>query len=636
MALPEDKKDPLEKISQNLYRNDGVTTKHRQGVLHKQEYEVGRNWGGQGPEEEETPAHSPFLRKFFIGSAIFFAVSLIFSLIAFFGGRNVVSNENIDLSVLGPAFVEGGSEVELEFDIKNKNNQGLEYADLIVEYPRGATLEGDNNAVRIRQFVGDVGAGKSVSKRAKITLFGDEGSERTVRAVLEYRIQGSNAIFVKESEYIVHITSSPISLSVKGLKEANSNQEISIEVEVLANADKVVGNMMARVDYPSGFSLISSSPDASFSNNIWRLGDLEKGTRKRITIRGTLSGEDGDERSFRVYAGREDDKSQGDIGVVYGSILHTISIKRPFIEAKLLINGESGSEVSVPANSRIDGSLYWINNVPGRVLDVEISVRIIGSVLDKKTVSAVGAFYSSSDSTITWSKDTSPSLAELQGGDSGQFNFSFNLLPLFSGSREPIKNPSLTLDVSVRARRIGEGNVPEQISSSEKKTIKISSNAQFSAGSSYHSGPFKNTGGLPPRADNETTYTITWSVSNSSNDLSRAKIKTSLPSYVRFTGNTYPSDENITYNSDTREVTWDIGRLEAGSGIILPLRQASFQIGVVPSVSQVGSQAPITGAAVFESEDTFAKTMVTAERTALSTKLTGDTGLRVGDDIIQK
>ncbi|MEK7662384.1 MAG: hypothetical protein AAB355_02755 [Patescibacteria group bacterium] len=636
MVSPEDKKDPLEKISQNLYRNDGVVTKHRPGVLHKQEYDIRRDWGEGNHEEEEPSPHVPFLKKLFIGSAIFFAVSLIFSLAAFFGGRNIVSNKNIDLSILGPAFVEGGNEIELEFDIRNKNNQGLEYADLIVEYPRGATLEGDNNVARIRQFVGDIGAGNSASKRAKITLFGAEGSERTVRATLEYRIQGSNAIFVKESEYVVHVTSSPISLSISGMKEANSGQEIFLEVEVLANAEKIVGNMMLRVEYPSGFSLGKPSPDTSFGNNAWRLGDLEKGTRKKITIRGTLSGEDGEERSFRIYAGREDDKNQGDIGVVYGSILHTISIKRPFIEAKLLINDESGPEISVPASGRINGVIYWTNNVPGRVLDAEISVQINGTILDKKSVSAVGAFYSSSDSTLTWNKDTSPSLTELEGGDSGQFNFSFNILPLSSGNQGAVRNPSLTLNVSVQARRIGEGNVPEEISSSEKKTIKVSSNVQLSAVSSYYSGPFKNFGVIPPRADKETTYTVTWSVSNSSNDLSHAKVKTILPSYVRFTENTSPSDENISYNSVTREVIWDIGRLEAGTGITISLRKVSFQLGVTPSTSQIGAPAPITGSALFEAEDTFSKALITSSVTALSTKLSGDTGVRVGDDIIQK
>ena len=40
---------------------------------------------------------------------------------AFYGGFNVVSNANIDLSITGPAFTEGGSDLNLQFDIKNGN-----------------------------------------------------------------------------------------------------------------------------------------------------------------------------------------------------------------------------------------------------------------------------------------------------------------------------------------------------------------------------------------------------------------------------------------------------------------------------------------------------------------------------------
>ena len=287
MALEnkENKKDPLEKMSDRLYRNDGFTTKHRQGVLHQGKYDAPEGWVKEDIRVEKNVfQNTNFFKKIFIGSLLFFVVSIAFSLYSFYGGRNIVSNENIDFSILGPAFTEGGNDLELQFDVKNNNRQALEYTDLVVEYPKGATLEGDNNVVRLRKSLGSIGAGKSISERAKIALFGEEGSERIVKATIEYRIQGSNAIFVKETTYPVHIKSSPVSLTVKSLKEVNANQEITLEIDVLSNGDKVVEDMILRVDYPSGFTRGDVIPNTTFSNNLWSLGDLDKGAKKKIII----------------------------------------------------------------------------------------------------------------------------------------------------------------------------------------------------------------------------------------------------------------------------------------------------------------------------------------------------------------
>lgn len=636
MAIEDREKDSIEKISERLYRNDGAVTRHRRGVLHKGQYDVSDDW----PEEEKLPMRpvdrNLMFKKIFIGSAIFFFLSIIFALYTFYGGFNIVSNENIGLSVLGPAFTEGGSDLNLQFEIKNGNRQALEYADLIIEYPRGATLFGDKDIVRLTKSIGNIGAGKSASESIKIVVFGDEGSERIVKATLEYRLEGSNAIFLKETTFPVHVKSSPISISVSDLREVNANQEISIDVEVLANSDKILRNMLLRIEYPTGFTLSGVTPEATYSNNVWRLGDLDKLARKKITIRGKLAGEDGEERSFRIYSGQEDDKDGEVIGIIYGSVLETLTIKRPFIETKLLINGESGTEFVIPASGRINGELSWVNNLPDRVLDAELFVHIEGDAIDKQTVSGFPGFFSSQDNTITWNKDTVPKLEQIQGGDSGNFSFSFNVLPAFSGNRLILKNPKLTLEVGVRARRVKEGNVPERITFSEKKVIKVSSNVQLSSFVRYYDGPFKNSGGVPPRADNETTYTITWTVLNSSNNLSNASVKTTLPNYVRFLGNVFPNGEEVSFDDKSREIIWNIGSVGEGVGVDSPIRQLSFQIGFTASLSQVGISATVTGESSLTAKDTFTNANIAVTKSALTTRISSDSGIKAGDDIIQK
>lgn len=638
MTTDPDEKDGVDKLKDRLYRNDGMKTRHRMGMLRPIKYDANEVWADENIEKESrvSDPQSSLFKKIFIGSIVFFAASLGFAFYMLYGGGNIVSNEKIEISILGPAFTEGGNEFELEFDVKNGNSQTLQYADLVIEYPKGATLDGDKNTVRVRKFLGELGAGKSVVEKARITLFGEEGSERNIRAAVEYRVAGSNAIFVKEATYLVHIKSSPLSLSVSSLKETNSNQDFVLDINTLANADKVVRNVLLKVEYPAGFVYKSANLPSTYGNNSWRLGDLDKGKNIKITIRGVIQGEDGEQRSFRIYVGTENENDTGEIGVVYSSFLETVAIKRPFLETKLLVNGVLGNEYAVSSTAGVEGEVSWINNLPNRVLDAEIYVKILGDVFDKSSVQASGGFYSSSDNTITWNKDTSQELAQLEGGDSGKFSFSFKILPLFSGNRTIFKNPSLSIEVGVKGRRILESNVPEQISASEKKTIKINTNAQLSVELQYYSGPFKNTGGLPPRADKQTSYTITWTVLNSSNDLSRARVVARLPTYARWLDVKSPQEEDITFNPETREVTWDLRRVDAGTGIETSTRKTSFQIGFTPSLSQVGNQAELTGEATFTGVDSFTGAEISFKRNAPTTRLANEPGAKQGDDIVVK
>lgn len=642
MALFKKDKSSIEKLTESLYRNDSVSPKHKEGELHSGIYNAQKDWehdvynNEQQIRTSETENHGPMFNKILIGSISFFIFSLLFATYMFYGGGNITSNDKINLSILGPAFAESGSSFQLQFDVKNGNLQALQYVDLIIEYPKGATLSGDKDTVRIRKFIGDIPVGRSVSQKADINLFGEEGSERTIKTTLEYRVEGSNAVFVKENSYLVHIKSSPFSMSVDSLKEVNSNQDISLNISALANSDKVFQDILIKVEYPSGFTYASANPEPTYGNNIWRLGDIVKGNKKSITINGKIQGEDREERSFRIYSGSVNPDDNQDIGVIYSSYLQTVTIKRPFLETKLVLNGDSSNNYVVSSNSTISGEITWINNLPNRVVDAEIYVKITGDVLDKNSVSTsgVGGFFRPTDNTIIWNKDTNSELATLNGSDSGKLAFSFKLLPLFSGNKTIFKNPSLDIEVGVKGRRILENNVPEQVSGSDKKNVKVNSNVQLLTKTLYYDGPFKNTGNVPPSVNKETTYSIVWTVINSSNDLSGVTVKTKLPTYVRWLASAIPASEDITYNPETREVSWNLGRVEQGTGIESNPRQTIFQIGITPFSQQVGTTVNLSSDINVSAEDSFTGANITFSRSPLSTRRSGDSGGIPGDDII--
>src|SRR3989338_824025 len=104
-------------------------------------------------------------------------------------------------------------------------------------------------------------------------LFGEQGSVRQMKISLEYRVEGSNAIFLKDKFFEVSINSTPIDLLIGAPSEISSNQDINLDVKATLNATKPASKILLKVDYPIGFQFVKAIPAPSSGNNIWNLGD---------------------------------------------------------------------------------------------------------------------------------------------------------------------------------------------------------------------------------------------------------------------------------------------------------------------------------------------------------------------------
>jgi len=642
-GLPSDKRAPNENTSRirdlkrKLYsRNrDVLKGRKRRSTLHPTSYTATQNWKTKAPKKsiaQHLNKLSPkvsFFKKFLIFSIIFFVAALSFAIFVFYGGSNTISTSNVDIAILGSTFAAGGEELNLQVEITNRNNIPLEFSDLLIEYPRGSS---DGEWERDRKSLGTIRAGGTSSQNFSVILFGKEGSTKEIKITLEYRIKGSNAIFVKEEIYPITVSSSPISLSIDAPLEASSNQEITLNITSTLNASEIAEDIRLKIEYPSGFQFKSASPAPLLGNNIWDLGDLAPGVRKNILIRGELFGQDKEERSFRIYSGAGDQNDRSKIKVVYNSLLHTITIKRPFIEVKLLIDGKDQEEYAVNSESKIKARIKWSNNLSIRVQNVEISASLTGNAINKRSILTPTGFYSSSKDKIIWDKSTSSSFLSIEPGEKGEVSFEFSSLPLFTNTQSLISNPTVVIEVSIKGQHPTEGNIFTEVNNFETKTIKINSDFQLAVKGLYYSGPFINSGPIPPTAGEKTTYTIVWTIANSANKISRAEARASLPIYINWLGSVSPATEGVFYEEVSREVTWSIDSVKEGTGLSGETREIAFQVELLPSLSQIGSIPQLLGDTTLTGRDIFTDTFLLSTRNSVSTRLSSDSNFISGDD----
>jgi hypothetical protein len=375
-----------------------------------------------------------------------------------------------------------------------------------------------------------------------------------------------------------------------------------------------------KMEYPAGFEYLSSDLKPAIGDNIWRLGDLESNTKRTIKITGILQGQDLTELAFRASAGPLD--QNGEV-IAYGFAVQSTVLKKPFLNLTVEVNGKSG-EVVVAAGADLNVNIDWQNTLPTKITEAVIEAKVIGLAVDQKTISANKGFYRSFDQTLVWNQSSLPDLSSIDSMAKGETDFRFSLLD--SLTKDVIKqgNPTISLEITMRAKRITEDQGQVEIQNSLTKEIKIATVFQLSRKALYYSGPFKNSGPLPPKVGKETTYTIVWSLKNSSNSVSDASVSAFLPPYVKWLGIIQPQDADVSYNQATGEVVWRAGSVPVGAGILSLAKELAFQISFLPSAGQAGSQPTLVSEAVLNGKDDFTGAFLRDVGYALTTYLDSD------------
>lgn len=632
----------IERLKRGLYSPDekGVPPPHSASELSPTDVRVDDDWGDTKIiSARDAPQKKTGVN--ILKGIVIFAVTVAlgsggYLLYQFFNPCSKPSDKNIQITFDVPVGATPGVPADILVHINNQNCVALDYSNLTVNYPTG-TRASDNTDKDLhdnKKVFGAILPGASVEFRTKAIFLGEENTDKEIHALLEYRFEKINSVFTKEAMRQVHLLASPINLTVDALSEVNAGQTIELGINTLSNTVISLRDMFVKVEYPQGFTFVDAEPKPTFGNNIWRIGTLDPTAKFAVKIRGTLQGEDTEERVFHTSVGVGSASAERDIDTIYSKALSSVTLKRPFIGVALKFGDKNPEQAVAHFGERITGTINWVNNLPTKIVNAQIEVRLRGVALDRMSVTAgSGGFYRSSDDTIFWDERGDSRLAVMESGDSGQERFSFFPLPSVVGN-QLLTNPVIIADVTVRGKRISESGVPEEIKTAMTASVKITSQAQFAARAVYYAGPFINTGPIPPRVEQETTYTVIWSVGNTSNNLNNVEVRGVLPPYVRWTGSVSPGTEPITFDRITNQVIWKPGSIVSGTGVGTAPRQVAFQVTLTPSLSQVKQSPALMNKIQFTAIDAFTGEAFSDQKSDISTILSTDPKISELDGIV--
>lgn len=607
----EENRNRIEEAKKKLYDpNYNLNKSQNRHVLHElKKEEVKTNWDDNQMINRQTlKPKTSFSKKFFIFSLIFFFGAFGFALFNFLNKDQSISGNKIDISFIGSSFVKGGETLPLQIEITNKNNVGLVGASLMIEYPKGA--EDGSDVVRLdKDQIGTIGPGETVIRNIKVKLYGAEKSIRNIKASLEYRSEGSNAILTKEKFYPVTISLAPISLTLESPEKISSDQEFSFKVSAKLNTEISDKNTFLQISYPSNFNVTTVSRDP-LSNFKWNLSEMNVFDPFEVEVKGRLVGQDGEEPVFHAYVGTAKDPDSA-LDVVYSSALQRISIVKPFLDATILVNGSYDKEVAISDGGDIGVKILWANNLSEPISDAQITATLSGNIFDKMEVNPGFGYYDSVNSQIVWNKSSYQEFATIAPGKTGNVSFDFRAKKL-EDLGELAKNPQAYIKVSIRGRQSLGNSSFEEVNNFTEKVVKVLSKFQMATSAEYYSGN-KNL-----KAESETKFMINWSLSNSTNQIIQAKATAVLPLYVKWIGALNTNKEIVSYNDVTREITWNIGTVSPNTGMDID-REVSFVASITPSVS-FGGKFPVVLEKIFLTGiDSFTNREVTSSKGSIST-----------------
>ena len=517
--------------------------------------------------------------------------------------KNIYSKEVLKLEILGPEEAQAFEEIEYLVKYKNNGNITLEEPQLIFQFPENS-LPSDGETLTVVKDLEDIYPGEEKTISFKVRLVGKENETSKSEATLRYRPKNLKAFYESKTTFTTKIKSTPLTFEFDIPSKAESGSEIQFSLNYFSNADWPLSNLRVKIEYPSGFEFIASQPQA-LEKTEWDLPILNKAEGGRIEIRGKLTGEIKEQKNFRATLGIW----QSGEFILLKETVRGVEILKSSLSIFQQINGSS-QYIASPGDS-LHYEIFFRNIGEEPFQDLFLAVTLESRAFDYETIKTEFGQFNRGDNSMVWDWRQIPKLRFLGQGDEGKVEFWIDLKKDWEQSS--IQDKNFTLKNKIILSQV-----------KEEFETKINSRLEISQKGFFQDEIFGNSGPLPPKVGENTTYTVIWQAKNYYNDVKNVKIKATLSPGVKLTGKISPENSRLTFDSQSKEIIWELGDLQAGTGKITPAPNVAFQISFTPDFSQRGLMPLLVSQAKIIGEDYWTEEFLEVTIPAIDTALPDD------------
>ncbi|MFA5871605.1 MAG: hypothetical protein WC858_02675 [Parcubacteria group bacterium] len=566
-------------------------------------------WIKEGGEEKKAKRKRITKIVLITAGVIALIVGIIYAAVVY--RSTAFSEDKVAVTVSGPDKVKSGELATYEITYNNDNRAALKDAVVRIGYSDNFKPIGNLDLVADGPNASKYNIG-AIDKKAsgklilKGKFFGPKDLMVYLNVKLDYSSSNFNSTFSTESKQSVFISSSPLTLELSGPQNASAGNSVTYTVKYENTGQDAFKDLKIKAEYPKDFTYISAEPLATRDNSLWYVGDLEAGQKGEIKFTGSISGGADEVKRFSASIGEFGDNEEF---VAYQKSDASVRIVGSALLVAQTINKEKDN-ISVNAGETLNFNIKYKNTGRIGLKDIILTEEMVSPIIDYSTLrfnSSNGSLDSGS-SVITWKGSDTDKLKLLEPGEAGEISFSVKIKDQIPIASTKDKNFSFAANAKMDSPDIPTPEGVNKIIASNTVGVKLKSKLLIEETGWYNDDTgLENSGSLPLKVGEETTFSIHLKLTNVSNDITNVKVAVTLAPGIKWKNNFLPKDASVSFNDRTNELTWNIGTMPAGVGILTDPKQLAFQIGATPSENQKGQYIPLISKAVFSADDTFTK-----------------------------
>ncbi len=483
----------------------------------------------------------------------------------FFVWQNMsFSKEILKVEIIGPEKASVGEEIEYIVKFKNNGAVRLENPELTFEFPEGAIIDQGTRIQRktADEIQGDIYPGQERTVKFTTRYLGKENDAKTVKATISFQPKDLKSRNEVTTSFTTILNEVPINFTLDIPAETASGKAFSFRINYSSNVNYPLEDISFIIQYPDGFEFLYSQPKA-LENTQWDIPILNEAGSGKIEVSGILTGNSQEQKIFRARMGIWKD---GNFILLKESI-KGIQIASPSLYITQKLNNSEDYIASTGDHLHYEVFFRNLSETPST--NMILIIRLEGSSLDFNSIVAPEGKFEAGDNSIIWEPKNVPDLQYLDPGQEGKIEFWIDVKKDWKMKNLADKNPTIKNKVMINTSR---GEFVTKLGT----TLEAKQNIYFE--DKY----FDNSGPYPLEANQKTYVTVEWTANSTFNDVGEAVMKTVLPDNVIYEKKTYPEGVDLVFDEDTRELVWNIGTVEAGSGTLKQSKTCAFQLSVTP------------------------------------------------------
>jgi hypothetical protein len=604
----------LKDIEKDLHKKDSEFTKREHNktvynVWQSKEPKKNKDNGWQHIKDELVGTR---IKAIVIGTVLtmFASSTIIVSSFFVIHQRGFFSQDRVSFEMSAAQKIDSNVATEVEFVYINDNRADLENAQIKVNFGDCfVPEENQDNFERASDNRGAIIIGKiKGGQKNKIILKGQFVGPKDVVAdvsgTLRYTPEKTNLQYELQARTATEIASSPVSVDISGPQEVVSGNLMDMSIIVKNTSNNTLSKVKVVLKSPKSFVMQNASPEI-VSKNTWLFDSISPHSEQRINIRGILTAPPETVQIFQAEIGSQETESEY---VSYAQGKYAPRMQGvPIIMHQAIVSDEDGIAY---AGERLQYEVTFTNSSNMSLRDAVASIQFDTKVLDFSQLQLYdGGDYDAVNKKIIWKASDVEGLAIFKPKDTIKVRFNLPVL-----EKLPVESSDDYHFSIVTVAVIDSADIPSELK--ENKTIlsnalsvPVGAKILFKGKAQFESGA------KPLKVGDKTIYEIVLSIDNINNDLANVVVKAPLPTYVNF-----EKSDDVSFNDRTNVITWDIGDIVHGAGITSDRIQATFSVGIIPSVDQIEEQPIIVKDQVLTAQDKFTGIQVRQENSEINTQ----------------